>query len=230
MQPDDFAHLFHWRFRLAGDEFAGWRPERLRTVEVEGVPSLLRSLWRGTGGALLSVEVFECASRAAADEQLRDVLANIESTEPVPDESVGDTAFVMPQRTMVLFARANLVARLANADTPAIPVDGLATQLDRHLTTRPEPGGRLAPELARLSLAREGPVPVGAPVPLDVGVVDPLDRPVRYVFLTRLGELRSERGALVYQALSAGTDDLTGYAVADSGDVAVRALTIEVSG
>jgi hypothetical protein len=224
-------NLFLWRFFLTGRELPGWQMEKTRSIAVAGTPALTRSLWRrGESEETISVEVFECASRLAAHRNVIDVLGTIQSTAIQRDEGdLGDVAFVTPPRTLVLFARANAVVFARNADGPTRPVYDAALDIDRHLTTRPEPGGPVVPEIRRLAVGTAGEeVYAGVAVPLTLTAADPLGRPVRYSIWSRLGQVRLENGGLVYQAPTAGTDVVTVYAVNETAGVASAEISIDV--
>lgn len=105
-------------------------------------PPSIQSLWRmpeGHPNALLSVNTFECPSRATAHEFLLLLIAEFQL--PLithrDDLDIGDVAFSGPQDSMVLFARANLVYFVRNADREVVSVFPIAQQLDRDLSTKP---------------------------------------------------------------------------------------------
>src|SRR5438105_1550031 len=96
--------------RLSGDELPGWQPYRMQRVELENMPPYVHSIWqRPDGGAdvLLRLDIYECASAAAAREFLLRLLGEFQSPEIARQEqnTVGDVAFVYPQETMILFTR-----------------------------------------------------------------------------------------------------------------------------
>jgi hypothetical protein len=192
----------------------------------------VRSMWRGTGEVLISLQISECVSRSIAHDQVIAELADFQSTDIRRDErdEFGDIAFVLPARTVALFARANLVVLVTNAGVEVVPVTDVAIAVDRWLTRRPSPGGTVVPEIQRLALYDGGPVTVGEPVGLDVQATDPLDRALRYEFWSRLGEVRVDDGTPVYLGHAVGTDELTVYAVNENAGVARATLPIEIGG
>jgi hypothetical protein len=224
-------NLFLWRFLLTGRELPGWRMDKTRSIALTGTPPLIRSLWRrGESEETISVEVFECASRLAAHRHVVDVLGTIQSTAIERDEGeVGDVAFVTSPRTLVLFARANVVVFVRNADGPTRPLYDAALDIDRHLITRPEPGGPVAPEIRQFAIGMPSEVVyAGVAVPVTLSATDPLDRPVAYSIWSRLGQVRLENGGLIYEATTAGTDLVTAYAVNETAGVATAEIRVDV--
>jgi hypothetical protein len=223
-------NLFIWRFFLIGTELPDWRPERVRTIAVDGSPPLLRSVWRGTSEATVSLEVFECASRLAAHDQVLELLGTIQSTEVRQDEAgrFGDVAFATPTDTLALFARANLAVFVRNAGPTVVPVVDVAAGFDQRLVERPSPGGAVVPEIRRLSLRTYGELRTGITVPLEIEAEDPAGRQVRYTIWTRAGEIRRDGDTLAYHAGPQGSDMITVYAVNESAGVAVSELNVEV--
>jgi hypothetical protein len=127
--------------RLTGDELPGWQPHRIQRGELENLPPYIHSIWRRVDGGdevLLRLDIYECASAAAAREFLLRLLGELQSPEIARQEqnTVGDVAFVYPQETMILFTRLNLVLQLRNAGREVVQVTGLARQLDQTLTGR----------------------------------------------------------------------------------------------
>jgi hypothetical protein len=181
---------------------------------------------------LLSVEIFEFPSRTAAHDHVIDVLAQFQSPDISRDHAgeLGDVAFITPQRTTVLYARANLVVLARNAGPDVAPVFDAAAGLDRLISRRPRPRGKVMPEIRSLRIGTGGPLPVGAPAPLNVQAADPLDRPVWFTFWSGRGEVRLQPdGVPAYQSASAGTDALTVYAVNENGGVASESVEITVT-
>src|SRR5918911_5245840 len=59
--------------KLGGDELPGWQPFRMQRFEAEDMPPYVHSIWqRSDGGTdvLLRLDIYECASVAAAREFL----------------------------------------------------------------------------------------------------------------------------------------------------------------
>ena len=82
---------------------------------------------------------FTSATRATTPQFLLRLLGEIETPlVQLRDElEVGDVAFADPQDAVILFARANLAVRVANAGRSVIPVRAVAEQLDGHVSAKP---------------------------------------------------------------------------------------------
>ena len=125
------------RFSFSGREFPEWR--LLRSVQSESTAGQLhQSMWKRAEDELLSVNVLECASLAAAHEAIIDFLGEFES--PViarqTGNTPGDVAFAMPGETAVLFARANLVVLMRNAGPKTMALGTLARHFDDAIIRR----------------------------------------------------------------------------------------------
>ena len=133
-------NLFVWRLLLEGSELPGWRTRRVQPITAPRMPRSTHSIWQrreGDPDALLRIDVYECDSRDDAQFLLR-LLGEIETPlVQLRDElEVGDVAFADPQDA-VIFARANLAVRVANAGRSVIPVRAVAEQLDGHVSAKP---------------------------------------------------------------------------------------------
>jgi hypothetical protein len=223
--------LFVWDFVLVGGELESWQPERIRIVEPAEPPTLTRSIWRGAEPEqLLALDVYQCQSRAAAHEQLIILLTQFQSTgiDQVEAGELGDIAFLTPERTVALYARANLAVLVRNAGGNVVPVDAAAADLDRLLARRPRPGGALVPRIDTFSPRRTGEIAAGDRIPLELAVTEPRRLRVWYMIWSRLGEIMLDRGELTYLAGSAGTDQVEAFAINEHGDVASATVSLEV--
>jgi hypothetical protein len=120
-------------FALAGSELKGWTLLRTRRGE-RTTPPVIRTLWhRGDPAAeLLSIDTWECASIAAADDQLLEVLANVQSDAVERHAGIGDVGFALGH-TMRLFARLNVVVLIRNAGPRTVDVQPIARVIDELL-------------------------------------------------------------------------------------------------
>jgi len=126
-------------FALTGSELPGWKIQRTERDE-SAKPRVTHSLWSRNEAAteILSVDFWECSSIRAADDQVLDVLANMQSADierRTGTNAPGDVAFGLND-TMVLFARANLVVLLRNAGPKVVMVGAIATRVDAVLIQR----------------------------------------------------------------------------------------------
>ncbi len=209
--------LLVWRFFLSPDTFAGWRLQRSQPVATPGWPPAIHSYWipeRAGSEALLNADIFECSSRESAHEFLMTVLGDFQSplVEGPVESAVGDVAFTGPGKSMFLFARANLVVRLRNGGREVVPVDDLSGRLDQELALRPERAERVVPEIQNFSPATPEPK-AGARVPLRLEASDPLGRPLWFKFFSRTGDFEREEERVTYQALAAGPQEVTVFAI-----------------
>jgi hypothetical protein len=214
-------------FFLGGHELPGWRAERLGRPEIPGWPPATRSTWMQNDSeqTLLTVETFECPDIGAAHELLVRALAEFQSPDMTRSEP-GDVGFSMPGRTAALFARANMVVLIRNGGRAVVEVTEVAGALDEWIWGRPEEGGPVAPDIARLEPGRAE-LAVGRPVDLDLQATDPLGRELWFKFYSRLGDVRFEKESPVYRATTPGVDEVTVFAVNENGAAATR--TIELS-
>lgn len=130
---------------FSGSEFAGWRLVRQTRRESPGHPPFVRSMWQGAfPEQLLGIEVFECASPAAAREYLLQRLGESQGAVLARDTSVGvgDIAFATPGQTMFVFARGTAVAVVHNAGRRVEPLGGVAKSLDALLGAKGGPRNR----------------------------------------------------------------------------------------
>jgi hypothetical protein len=102
--------------------------------DARGTPPALRSLWhRGDPAVeLLAIDVWVCASVAAAHDQLLEVLGNIQSDTIERHRGgggIGDVAFTLGH-TMALFARVNVVVLVRNAGPRTVDVEPVARAID----------------------------------------------------------------------------------------------------
>jgi hypothetical protein len=121
-----------------GDELPGWRLVRqtARDAPPPGHPPFTRSVWQGDSPEQLAgVDVYACASSAAAREYLLRLLGEFQGPALTRAAAldVGDVAFVTPGDAAVLFARGSLVAVVRNAGRRVEPLGSVARALDAAL-------------------------------------------------------------------------------------------------
>lgn len=193
--------LLVWQFFPMEAGLPGWRPEKVRRLDIEGRPPVTRSAWRpgDEQDVALMLDTYECADSADARDWLLRVLAGVQSTAygRMQDEMPGDLAFGMPEGGAMVFARANLVCQLRNGDRTIRPVNEPARSLDRWVAEPPQEGGRMPPELVRVQAgAAEG----GAEgVTIQLEARDPADRPVWFRLSAPSGGLSIVDGLPRYQ-------------------------------
>ena len=217
--------LFVLNYLIAPSDLAGYRPERIEELDAgEGWPRSVRSLWRkeDADDVLIGVEVFEADSRAAARETLIQGLGQFQAVLE-PDEEVGEVAFATPVRGAVVFVLANLVGLVRAAGGPHESVAAVARQLDVHLRTRPEAGGRVVPDIDRLEAGPQ--MPSGA-VPISVEARDPLGRPLWFKIFGSSGEVLMQDGQLVFRPYGPGRHEVTAFAINENGGVAEETISL----
>lgn len=227
-------NLFIWQYFLDGKEFPGWRVHRMRQDQPVQWPRAIQSIWQPAedeNEGLFSLDIYECASRAAAHELLLQVLAEFQSAEMTRQEpdGVGDVAFAMAGNTTLLYARGNLLALFRNAARQMAPIPDLADQFDKYLTGRPElEGTAVTPEIQRFEpTAKE--IEAGRDVPLEVDASDPLGRPVWYKFFADKGEVLAEDGTLYYRPAEAGPQTVTLYVLNANDGAASQELQLNAA-
>lgn len=221
--------LFIWPAALPDDGFPGWAPLSVQAVtstpQARGgswpssvAPRTIQSMWRDAARgreALLSVDLFQCASRWAAHELLLRLLGEFQSlaVERVGGV-IGDVCFSGRGRYVVAFARANLVLLMRNAGKGLTPVEELASQFDRRLITRPGAPAAAASEVPSLQLAllpERNNLRVEVVAPHELSMVK---------FFSASGEIHWLAGRLVYTPIRAGRQELEAYAVSPQGGAA----------
>ncbi len=214
--------VLFWRFRVEGAAIPGYLTQRVQRLVVFGASANL-SAWQPpaakTRGAVVTIDTFEAASRAGADDVLLELLGTFQGP-PLerlqgPD-APGDVAFAAG-RGAVVFTRGNLAVAVRDGGGDA-PVQPLARALDAFLLQRPEP----SPAGPRLE-ARAGVPEAGQPVPLVLEAAGDRGRGVWFKLFTRSGTLRLERGGPAYVAAGAGAGEVVVYAL-DTEGYAARAV------
>jgi hypothetical protein len=215
-------NLFIWRFFLSGNEFPGWRAQRIQTVESSGWPPYIKSIWQNPGGKpeeLLSVDIYECESRIAAHEFLLQLLGQFMSPLMQRQEAakVGDVAFAGPEDTQILFARADLVVSIANAGSDLVQVSEIARQLDNQLVGRPELTGlRVISAILPPDFVVQQD---GVAASLAVESLSPPESRRWHKFFSKTGEIYREKGRLTYRSTSTGPHEVTVFSVDPSQGV-----------
>lgn len=213
--------LFIWQFYLSGREIPDWQARHVQALPaMKGFPPMIQSAWQpGSGKAetLLTVDVFECNSLAAAHEFLLKILGQFQGpalTRRTRGDT-GDVAFSTPGDTLILFARANLVLQVSNAGRSMTPVTGIARTLDEEFVRKPEQASRTLDGLQEFPTLSDK---------RDVRVLLYLReyaRPERlfwYKFFARNGEVFIEDGMLLYRQTSEGPQEVTLFEVRPSRD------------
>jgi hypothetical protein len=134
-------------FDLSGSELRGWTLHRTRR-DTRATPPGLHTIWhRGDPAVeLLAIDVWECASVAAAHDQLLEALGNAQSDAIERHRGhggVGDVAFTLGH-TFVLFARVNVAVQVRNGGPKTVDVGPIAQAIDQLLVrlSAPTPSPR----------------------------------------------------------------------------------------
>ncbi len=122
---------------------SGWELVRAWSVPAtESSPPAMQTLWRNPAAgpeALLRVDVYECASRLAAHEQMLHLLGQnqMDNVTPVSEGEIGDVHATTTNGEMAVFARGNLVIFVARAGTQVMPATSVAEELDADIVEEP---------------------------------------------------------------------------------------------
>ena len=227
--------LFIWHYFLRGSEFQGWQMQSQQQLALTEELRCIQSAWRGQAentDASIRATIYECPSRLEAHRFLLQLLGqfHLPGVERQKDIEVGDVAFTGRDKTCLLFARANCLFVLHNADRKLVPVHDIARPLDRALYDLPRvsPPSKSAPQIRRFatSVADAG---VGESVPLEI---ETSERPVHpaampsqgpateaapekdrltYKFFSSAGEVLLEQGRPVYKPKSKGRQKITAF-------------------
>jgi hypothetical protein len=186
---------------------------------------LIRSIWQQSNEEtekLLSIDIVECPSRAAAHEVLLQMLGEFQGAVVTRKEqsAFGDVTFTAPRESMVLFARANLAIMVRNAGRALVPVTGIADQIDAVLTTKDMAGAAI-----RIELKTEG-YKVGQHIPMGVAPDRSQDRQW-YKFFSSPGEILLEKRMLVYEYSSEEPPEITVLVVSPHRDATNQNMIFE---
>jgi hypothetical protein len=230
------VNIFSSGFLLSGDVFPGWQQSHSAAVRVAEDIFSVQTLWtrkRGDKSVLLEVDVYECASRAAAQEFLLALIDLVQASGIAPRAAadIGEVAFSRPADTLILFARGNLAASVTTADGGAHPVADIAAKLDRYIARRPRPspmpGFAPPPVIERFTPATED-FQVDSDVPLTVTAADPTGRHLWYKFFSRRGEVASVNGRLHYHLSAGGKHNITAFVLNTERSLAKERLELSV--
>lgn len=229
--PPPGEALLVWQFVPMDAGLPGWRPERVRRLPVEDSPPMTRSAWRPAEAAdedvLLMLDIVECADATDARAWLLRVLAGVQSTaiERLARGAPGELAIGMPGGGMLAFVRANLVCVLRNGGRTVRSVGDTAGALDGWVTARPEPGGRVPPEIRR---AEAGAAEPDGLVPIHLDAAEPVERPVWFKLVAPAGQLAlGEEGPRYRPERAGGPATIRIYAVGPGG---VAMTSIDIGG
>jgi hypothetical protein len=244
-------NLFIWQFFFLGDEFPNWQLHKTRSLEAPPsepktvgtrmfaqeffghTPRVIQSVWQPAArqtGTIVSVDTYECASRAAAHELLIRTLGEFQSPllRRQAENVAGDVAFTHPGSGIMLFARANHLIVIRSIGQVTVPVTELARQLDNDLIEKPPaPISRAEPTIRSLKAEAEE-LEVGSRVPLEIDVDRLPDRQLIYKFFSRDGEVLAEEGRLLYRPTNPGEQTFEFYAVGPSRGVATERIRFSV--
>jgi hypothetical protein len=121
---------------LAGSELPGWTMVRIQRQQ-SATLTFIQSVWqRGEStNEVITVRITECATAAAAQNQLLEELGNFESMMIRRRGGVGDVAFGLDE-SVILFARSNLVVVILNGGAQLVSVVSVAQNLDAVIRQR----------------------------------------------------------------------------------------------
>lgn len=124
---------------------AGLDAARIRVIALDDGTTLHRATWQAEGGEGVNrLDLRECGSVEEAHEVLLELLANMQS--PLVerlggDLDVGDVAFAQDPSTSVVFARANVAAKVDVAPDGALRALDTARAVDEWLAGSARPIG-----------------------------------------------------------------------------------------
>lgn len=225
--------LLVWRLHINGGEMPNWALHSVQYREAAEWPRTVETVWLSPEVDLdqvLILNIYECASRLAAHEFLLHLVDGFQSTEVSrrTQMELGDAAFSVPEEFAILFARANVVASLANGGDSLVRVTGIAAMLDDYLSAsaqRQIDGG--GPEIRRIG-PDEGKLAVGVFVPLVVDAIDPEGHPLSFKFYSDTGDFRVDDGRPMYRPTSSGAQLITVYVTDIRGNSVEYEIDFEV--
>lgn len=211
------TNLFAWKFFLSGQEFPGWEPETVRSIEsdeeTQQPPLSTATLISAGGGppATILIDAHELESRIAALDFLLVNLAQFQlpyivRLEDLEADGLGDVVFGTRERTCILFVRGNLIVSVKNAGREPINVEPFARNFDDYLTSQPDAtDALLTPEI---ELIEQPPTQLepDAVVPFRIREDRWGGRRVWYKFFSDSGRVRQKGGQTFYRAGAAETE------------------------
>jgi hypothetical protein len=160
------------------------------------------------------MDAYECLSRPKAHELLLRLLGEFQLPMASLEQrdEFGDVAFAAPNGEVILFARANLVFLLRNAERVRVPVNATAARFDNVLIRKPEAAAsaRTARRIESSKAETEG-ARVGQPFVVDLDLPDDPEAHTSYKLFASAGEVWVDQGKVVYQADAAGEHEISAY-------------------
>lgn len=234
--------LFIWNYFLSGIELNGWQIQANQELMLAEGLRCIQATWQGQEGnvgAALRVDVYECASRLMAHQYLLQLLGQFQlpGVERQKEIEIGDVAFASYGDSGILFARANCVFFLSNAERKLVSASDIARPFDKQLYREPtvSPKSRPAPKIGQFKTSKSE-AGVGEIVTIEIKASaisrkeisapdrERMERPASarrspmYKFFSSSGEVLLEQGRPVYKAEAKGHQKITVFAVdADHG-------------
>jgi hypothetical protein len=206
-----------WQFFLSGGLLRGWELVRPPEQLVKEQARITQSLWQPSSGrqnTVVELRVFEGLSASDASRCLLARLAEFQLPLRRDDaeEPIGDIAFSTEKDHTLLFARANLVCLIRNADRDLIPVRELGKEVDKAIRSTRVRKSDSSPELTsfQATLAEGQPT---IKFILHIKATDPMGSPLWYKLFAKQGTLSLENGHVVYVPSRSGRQHLTAIAI-----------------
>ncbi len=121
-----------------GSELDRWTVGRAQVVTFPRARAARQSMWQESPSAevILRLDLIEAASTTTAREIVLELLGEFQSPQiqRLADPPAGDLAFSAPGDSVMLFARANVVALVRNAGRVVVGVAEFARLVDHRLT------------------------------------------------------------------------------------------------
>ena len=186
---------FIWRLVIGPHLLIDWQLARVQEEPLPPNSRYITSVWKPKAGeSLLRLDVYEEASRQAAELRLLDLMADFQSPRIRRDVEAKYPLFRYGDDTTLAFAHGNLAFFAANAERKIVPLGNVLAGIDRLFTAGPT---RPAPVAPALKLVEPTDVRVKSPVPLAPEADYPL--PCWYRVETILGDVRRDGAHLVYE-------------------------------
>jgi hypothetical protein len=200
----------------------------------------VRFIYRGAGARAVERAVVlaqECDSLIDAHEALIDLVMTYMAPSLPRCVSfglaIGDICFGShgkPQMSL-LFSRDNMLIRVDSVGIRPLPVAEVAETIDRLIASEPRPSAASAgpaPEIRTFTLSTDQTVRDGE-IELEVVAVDPLGRDVMTKLIATGGELFRVDDRLIYRALQPGRQQLSVFAINETGLTASNIREVTVS-
>lgn len=218
--------------------FPQWRQERVRTLDLPGMPRYVQTLWRNQSrsNVVVRIDTYECSSNEGARELLLNTLGNTQhGLNQQFDDFTGEISFGSAGDNAWVFVRGNLLIRMTNIDAAHVPLRHRASEIDNDLmdqstsadtraaSPRRSPIKQFAFEKSIDAIHRDEEVAV------NVAMDESESGPVCCRFFYTGGEMRLDKQKLLFRATTDKPAEIDLYATTPNAHMFHQRLTVNPS-